>query len=275
MIQFAQTGKKHAFCWRESVIVTPPKNMAFWIQGNLDNTHQRNLTPVNVKLSSELLVTADDRLHLLTAAQLVMWAFHFPQTWREGNISPNHHVYSGERRRWWNTKHERQEEDRREEKSLLNSSLSSTECSPRCFHLPKRQRKSLMCNLWHFMWAIPFWTRPTDSVRQCWRPSELIKFTVKLFGPQAPVQQNVSMMWVGWKYKLLVWLRDEKKLHVDKIRKDCYSLMCTTCYISKPWHCFYSASAHWLLQSVNLRLHLSGFKTSQPTNTDTFAKRMC
>lgn len=62
-----------------------------------DNPHQRNLTPIDVKLSSELLVTADDRLHLLTAAQLVMWAFHLPQARREGNISTNHHIYSRER----------------------------------------------------------------------------------------------------------------------------------------------------------------------------------
>lgn len=63
-----------------------------------DYPHQRNLTPIDVKLSSELLVTADDRIHLLTAAQLVMGAFHFPQARREGNISTNHHVYSRERR---------------------------------------------------------------------------------------------------------------------------------------------------------------------------------
>lgn len=80
--QFAQTEKRRVFCLRGSVLVaqlfqheTGILNSRKSVQ---DNPHQRNLTPINVKLSSELLVTADDRLHLLTAAQLVMWAFHFP-----------------------------------------------------------------------------------------------------------------------------------------------------------------------------------------------------
>lgn len=94
--------------------------------------HQRNLTPVDVKLSSELLVTADDGLHLLTAAQLVMWAFHLPQARREGNISTDHHIDArGEkrRRRW----------------SLIlqvyaevcnNQEFSPAECSARRFQVP-------------------------------------------------------------------------------------------------------------------------------------------
>lgn len=41
--------------------------------------HQRDFAPVDVELSSELLVTADDRLHLLTAAQLVLRTLHLTQ----------------------------------------------------------------------------------------------------------------------------------------------------------------------------------------------------
>lgn len=44
-----------------------------------ERPHQGDLTPVDVKLSSEFLVTADDRLHLLAAAQLVMWVLHLSQ----------------------------------------------------------------------------------------------------------------------------------------------------------------------------------------------------
>lgn len=204
--------------------------MAFWIQGNLYKT----------TLTREILHQSMWNWALNFLSQLMTGSISWLQrSWLCGLSTSRRHDEKGTSAPTITYTLERGRDDeiqsmkdkrRGEEKSLLFSSLSSTECSPRCFHLPKRQHKSLMCNLWHFMWAIPFWTRPTDSVHQCWRPSELIKFTVKLFGPQAPVKQNVSMMWVGWKYKLLVWLRDEKKLHVDKIRKDCYSLMCTTCY---------------------------------------------
>lgn len=52
-----------------------------------------------MKLSSELLVTGDDGLHLLTAPQLIVWAFHLPQTGGERNIGTDHHVHAAERRR--------------------------------------------------------------------------------------------------------------------------------------------------------------------------------
>lgn len=63
------------------------------------NTHQGNLTPIDVELSSELLVAADDGLHLLTAAQLIVGALHLPQAGGEGNVGADHHVHPAERRR--------------------------------------------------------------------------------------------------------------------------------------------------------------------------------
>lgn len=56
--------------------------------------HQRDFTPVDKKLRSELLVTADDGLHLLTTAQLVVGALHLTQARREGDVSAHHHVHA-------------------------------------------------------------------------------------------------------------------------------------------------------------------------------------
>lgn len=61
------------------------------------DTHQGNLAPIDVKLSSELLVAADDGLHLLTAPQLIVGAFHFPQAGGERNVGTDHHVHPAER----------------------------------------------------------------------------------------------------------------------------------------------------------------------------------
>lgn len=41
--------------------------------------HQRDFAPVDVELGSELLVAANDWLHLLTAAQLVLRTLYFTQ----------------------------------------------------------------------------------------------------------------------------------------------------------------------------------------------------
>lgn len=57
------------------------------------NTHQGNLAPIDVKLGSELLVTADDGLHLLTAPQLIVGALHLPQAGGERNVGTDHHVH--------------------------------------------------------------------------------------------------------------------------------------------------------------------------------------
>lgn len=56
------------------------------------NSHQGDLAPVDVELSSELLVAADGRLHLLAAAQLVVGALHLPQARREGHVGAHHHI---------------------------------------------------------------------------------------------------------------------------------------------------------------------------------------
>lgn len=60
------------------------------------DSDQGDLAPVDVELSSELLVAADGRLHLLAAAQLVVGALHLPQAGREGHIGADHHVDPGE-----------------------------------------------------------------------------------------------------------------------------------------------------------------------------------
>lgn len=56
--------------------------------------HQRDFAPVDVELSSELLVTTDDRLHLLTAAQLVLRTLHLTQAWREWHVCSHHHIHT-------------------------------------------------------------------------------------------------------------------------------------------------------------------------------------
>ena len=65
----------------------------------LSSPHQVDLAPVNVELGPELLVTADDRLHLLAAAQLVVGVLHLPQAGRELHVCPHHHIHTGERGR--------------------------------------------------------------------------------------------------------------------------------------------------------------------------------
>lgn len=85
----------------------------------------------------------------------------------------------------------------RGEKRLLSSKpFSSAESSPGCFHLPKRQHKPLMYNLWQFVWAIPPWNRTTDSVCQCWRPSVLIWCTAS--GASLGLQLNTMSAWCEW-----------------------------------------------------------------------------
>lgn len=63
----------------------------FWDKS--EETNQRNLAPVDVKLGSELLVAADGRFHLLAAAQLVVRALHLTQTRGERNVCANHHIH--------------------------------------------------------------------------------------------------------------------------------------------------------------------------------------
>ncbi len=63
-------------------------------QSKRSGAHQRDLAPVDVKLSSELLITADDGLHLLTAAQLILWGLHLSKARWELHVCSHHHIHT-------------------------------------------------------------------------------------------------------------------------------------------------------------------------------------
>lgn len=274
MIQFAQTEKKHAFCWRESVIVTPPKEY-----GILNSRKSRQHSPEKSYTSqceTELWTSCHSWWQApspdCSAAGYVGFPLPADMTRREHQPQPSRIPWREEEMMKYKAWKTRGGQKRREELVKLVSPPLSVLLNAFIF-------QNVSVNLWCATYGISCGLFPSEPDR--------LTVSVSADGQvnSSNLQSNYLALrppfnkmsaWCEWAENInYLFDSDEKKLHVDKIRKDCYSLMCTTCYISKPWHCFYSASAHWLLQSVNLRLHLSGFKTSQPTNTDTFAKRMC